>query len=402
MNKKQPASAAAESEATDGRKVEWISDREQLEQFCQQARLERIVAVDTEFHRERTYYARLALVQLATFDRIACVDPLAGLELDALDELMNDSDVLKIMHAGRQDLEIFAERNNAVPSPIFDTQIAAALLGLGEQIGYGPLVQKVCGLTLSKTQVRTDWMRRPLDKDVIRYAADDVRYLAPIYRQLNAELRQRGRREWLDEEQAVLLDMGTYKSDPDEAWEKVKGTDKLKGLGCEIARRVAAWRERCAQELDRPKRRILPDEIILDLARQQPDKMSSLERMRGLDDGVRKKFGQTLLDLVQDAVESPRESWAPVRKRTQGQDADDALVMALSVVLQQCARLADISPALLSSKSELNALAAGKRDLPILQGWRSELAGNALLDFLSGKSSLRCEKGRLKLEDESA
>lgn len=396
-SRQQPSAPA------DTREVVWIQDTETLRAFCQTARLERVVAIDTEFHRERTYYARLALVQLATFRQIACVDPLApGMDLSPLDELVLDPQVLKILHAGRQDLEIFVERTGQVPSPFFDTQIAAALLGLGEQIGYGPLVQKVCGVPLGKTQVRTDWMHRPLDADVVRYAADDVRYLAALYKNLNDDLLRRGRREWLNEEQRTLSDLNTYKTDPQAAWEKVKGTDKLKGVGCAIAQRITAWRETTAQELDRPRRRVLPDEIILDLARQRPRTEAPLERMRGLDPGIRKKYGARLIELVLESEKMPRDQWPDGRKRGVAREVDDALVMALAVVLQIQARRADISQAMLSSRAELADVVAGIRDVPVLNGWRRELAGEAMLDFLQGRSRLRAEKGKLILEPAGA
>ena len=386
------------SPAEDLREVVWIADTESLQKFCDQARLERVVAIDTEFHRERTYYARLALVQMATFQQIACIDPLADLDLRPLDALMMDTNVLKLLHAGRQDLEIFVERCGAVPAPFFDTQIAAALLGLGEQIGYGPLVQKVCGIALCKTQVRTDWMHRPLDADVIRYAADDVRYLALLYKHLNDDLVKRGRREWLEEEQATLSDLNTYKTDPELAWERVKGTDKLKGVGCTIAQQVSSWREKTAQELDRPRRRILPDEIILDLARQRPHTMAPLERMRGLDPGIRKKYGARLIELVQESEKIPKEQWPGGRSRGSQRDVDESLVQALAVVLQIQAKRADISQALLASRSDLSEVASGETDTPVLHGWRRELAGEAMLDFIKGNTRLRCENNRLILE----
>jgi ribonuclease D len=378
--------------------VEWINRTEDLERFCAVLHKEGLVAIDTEFHREKTYYPKLALVQLAHSGGIACVDPLAeGIDLAPLDRLLADPAVLKLMHAGRQDLEIFVERMGQVPAPLFDTQVAAALLGLGEQIGYGPLVNKLLGVALAKTQVRTDWLRRPLHDDVIDYAADDVRYLKALYDRLNGELEARGRRSWLDEEQAILLDKETYIQDPEEIWKRVKGSDKLKGSGCAIAQKVAAWRERTAMRVDRPRKRILSDDIIIDLARQKPKTMAPLERMRGLDAGVRKKFGQTLLELVAEGENLPSEEWPKPKPRPAYRDVDDALVSALVVVLQVCAREADISANMLANRSAITDLASGERDVPILHGWRKTLAGDALMDFLEGRSQLHVEKGRLHM-----
>jgi ribonuclease D len=387
----------------DDRPVQWIDRTDQLEAFCARLHEEGAVAIDTEFHREKTYYPKLALVQIAHAGAIACVDPLAeGLDLAPLDAVLASPEVLKIMHAGRQDLEIFHARLGRVPAPLFDAQVAAAVLGLGEQIGYGPLVHKLLGITLAKTQVRTDWMRRPLHKDVVAYAADDVRYLGEVHRRLEERLRQRHRRDWLDEEQAGLLDGATYVQEPETAWLRVKGTDKLKGSSCAIAQRVADWRERTAMAADRPRRRILPDEIVIDLARQKPRNMAPLERMRGLDAGVRKKYGQKLLDLVAEAEALPREDWPKPRVRKDYRDVDDAVVSGLNVVLQARAREADISSALLANRADLTELAAGNRDLALLHGWRHELAGKALLDFLAGRSRLRVAGGKLVVESADA
>lgn len=382
----------------DTREVEWIDTTEALSRFCAVMKEEGLVAIDTEFHREKTYYPKLALVQLAHSRGIACVDPLAdGLDLSPLDALLADPGILKLMHAGRQDLEIFVERMGSVPAPLFDTQVAAALLGLGEQIGYGPLVHKLLGVALAKTQVRTDWLRRPLHDDVIDYAADDVRFLKPLYDRLNGELESRGRRAWLDEEQGSLLDRNTYVQDPLEAWKRVKGSDKLKGSSCAIAQKVAAWREHTAMRVDRPRKRILSDDIIIDLARQKPKNMGPLERMRGLDEGVRKKFGKVLLELVAEGENLPRDQWPKPKERPTHRDVDDALVSGLVVVLQVQAREADISPAMLANRAAITELASGKTGLPILQGWRRKLAGEALVDFMEGRSQLHVSGGRLQL-----
>lgn len=394
------SNSSGQNAYSDTRNVVWIDHTEALESFCAILHEEGLVAIDTEFHREKTYYPKLALVQLAHSGGIACVDPLAkDIDLAPLDRLLADPKVLKLMHAGRQDLEIFVDRMGSVPTPLFDTQVAAALLGLGEQIGYGPLVHKLLGVALAKTQVRTDWLRRPLHKDVIAYAADDVRYLKALYDRLNGDLEARGRRAWLDEEQSGLLDRNTYVQDPESIWKRVKGSDKLKGVSCAIAQKVAAWREHTAMRVDRPRKRILSDDIIIDLARQKPKSMGPLERMRGLEDGVRKKFGKTLLELVAEGEQLPSDQWPKPKERPAYRDVDDALVSGLIVVLQVCAREADISPAMLANRLAITELASGANDAPLLKGWRKALAGNALLAFMEGRSQLHVERGRLQLKE---
>ncbi|MFQ5328459.1 MAG: ribonuclease D [Thermodesulfobacteriota bacterium] len=377
-----------------GTDIIWIDNSEALASFCGEARREPFIAVDTEFHRERTYFAKLALVQVALPGKIACIDPLAIRDLQPLDDLLLDSKVLKLMHSGRQDLEIFFDRTGTVPAPLFDTQVAAALLGMGEQTGYASLVEKVCGVSLSKNHARTDWMRRPLNSDVIAYAADDVRYLGQIYRTLDNSLTDRGRSKWLEEEQAMLLAPATYEPDIDNAWQRVKGSNKLDGRSLPVLQILAGWRECEARETDRPKRWILSDEIIINIARQRPKNMDALERMRGLEERVRRKHGPKLLTLVADGAKAPMLN----RKRGERKAvSDDTIVDALIAVLKMQARQNDISAAMLASRGDLNRAAAGERDLPLFRGWRKALAGDAIVAFLAGDMKLKTESGQLVL-----
>jgi ribonuclease D len=377
--------------------VEWIETDEALVDLCAHLREQPWIAVDTEFHRERTYFAQLALVQVASTERVACVDPLAELDLAPLDELMLDEGVLKVFHAGRQDLEIFFDRTRTVPGPVFDTQIAAGLLGLGDQLGYAALVGQVTGARLKKLHGRTDWMRRPLDKGVVEYAADDVRYLREVFAKLDEDLRGLGRREWLDEEQAHLMEADTYRVPTDEVWKRVKGAGRLKGVETAVAQAVAAWRESRARKVDRPRRRVLTDEVVVDLARQKPKNVGALERMRALDAGARKRHGEALIRVVKEAVESPEDTWPESLDRGRGAPFDAALVDALAAVLQARAKEADISPRILAARGDLERLAAGERDLAVLRGWRGTLAGDALIAFLEGKLRLEVAEGALRV-----
>jgi len=389
-------STSSSADRKAGRDIIWIDNSEALASFCSEARREPFVAVDTEFHRERTYFARLALVQVALPGKIVCIDPLAVSDLKPLDDLLLDSKVLKLMHSGRQDLEIFFDRTGTVPGPLFDTQVAAALLGMGEQTGYAALVEKVCGVSLSKNHARTDWMRRPLNSDVIAYAADDVRYLGQIYRTLNDSLTDRGRTKWLEEEQALLLAPATYEPDIDNAWLRVKGSNKVDGPSLPTLQALARWRECEARATDRPKRWVLSDEIIINIARQRPRNMDALVRMRGMEERVRKRHGAKLLTLVADAAK------APMIKRNRGErkaTSDDTLVDALMAVLKIEARQNDISAAMLASRGDLNRAAAGERELPLFRGWRKKLAGDTISAFLAGDMKLKTESGQLVLRE---
>ncbi len=378
---------------------EWIDDDDALAEFCAHARHAAYIAIDTEFHRERTYYAQLALIQIATEERVVCIDPLAEVDLGRVDALVFDENVLKVMHAGRQDLEIFFDRAGRVPAPIFDTQIAAGLLGLGDQLGYGALVERIVGASLPKTHARTDWMKRPLQRSVLDYAANDVIYLRDVFQSLDQELRDRGRRKWLDEEQAHLGRIETFHVDEDEAWRRVKSVGKLRGVECAVAQALAGWRERRARKVDRPRRRVLSDDAIIDLARQRPTRAQALGSLRAVDDGIRKRHGEELAELIAEAAARPETDWPAKAERRRLPRFDDAVVLAMNAVLQLRARDADISAKILAARSDLELIAAGETDVPLLQGWRAEIAGDAVLAFLQGKSRLVARGERLHHED---
>lgn len=397
MQSKTSRPGEGETTSASANDVLWIDTQEALESFCITARSATFIAVDTEFHREKTYFSELALIQVEAAGEIACIDPLSGLDLSPLNALLKDESVLKLMHAARQDMEIFFDRTGRLPSPIFDTQVAAALLGMGEQMGYGALVDKICGVSLSKSHVRTDWMHRPLAAGVIAYAADDVRYLPDLYRALEGALKDRGRRSWLDEEQAQLCDLATYETDAMRAWERVKGAGKLKGLSLAIGQRLAAWREAEARRSNRPRRWVLSDEVIVDMARQKPKSLSPLARMRGFDDKARRKYGEELIALVADALKMPEKLWPKPLDQRRRVPVDDAVVNALSAIVQMQAGEHEISAGMLASRSDLQRAAAGERSVPLFSGWRNKLAGDALRAFLDGELRLQAVSGHLAL-----
>lgn len=231
----------------------YIDKPEQLEQLCEAIRQSEWLALDTEFMREKTYYPKLCLLQVCNGKTAACVDPLSLNRLDPLIEIIMDPSIVKVFHAGRQDLEIFNFLWQKLPAPLFDTQLAATLLGLGEQLGYASLVQKLLGIELDKGHTRTDWSRRPLQPGQLRYALDDVIYLGEIYNDLDNRLRKLGRENWLQEEFTLLADPDTYRIDPDSAWQKIKGRQRLKGVQLAVLQRLTAWRK------TRPSSPTVPD-----------------------------------------------------------------------------------------------------------------------------------------------
>lgn len=375
-----------------------IENPEQLTEFCDKLRDSRWLALDTEFVREKTYYPQFCLLQISNGDVAACVDPITLKDLQPLLDIIFDQKITKIFHAGRQDLEIFQNLWNRLPQPLFDTQLAATLLGMGDQIGYGNLVQKVLGIELEKGQARTDWSYRPLQQSQLRYALDDVVYLGEVYEILLGKLQELGRERWLDEDFEVLTNPETYVVAPMEAWQKIKGRQHLKGIEYAVLQTLAAWRENEAQRADKPKRWILKDEVMVDLSRRQPKDMHQLGRIRGLEPGTIKNRGEKLLQLIQQGKQTPKEQW-PKDKRapnrlTPNQDAiADLLMCSLRLLAQEN----DITYTALASRKDLEKMVTGDKEIELLHGWRHALAGEKLQQVLDGKLQPQLTNGNLIL-----
>lgn len=353
------------------------------------------MAVDTEFLREDTYWPKLCLIQVAAADRIACIDPLA-LDPDSmapLRELFLDPAITKVFHAARQDLEVFHRAWGSLPSPVFDTQIAASMLGYGDQVGYANLVQQVCNVELAKGHTRTDWQARPLPEAAIDYAADDVRYLGQVYETLLDQLERSGRREWLQEELDALTDASLYEPAPETAWKRVKGYRKLRPRQLAVLSALAEWREREAVARNRPRRWILKDQALVDLARRSPDSVADLRDMRDIPGAVMEKHGQTLVDCIHAGADRPPPPVAGAPDRLT--PAQEAQVDALMALLRARCAEHQMSPAQVATRKHLEALVRGEDDLALLKGWRAAMAGRDLQALLAGRLQLRLEGGKL-------
>lgn len=366
-----------------------ITDNEGLQDFVARIRRDAWVAVDTEFMRERTYYPKLCLIQLATASELACVDPLAIADLSPLTALWADETVTKVFHAASQDLEVLLQDSGEIPRPVFDTQIAATLLGYPDQVGYARLVAEQLEVSLDKSHTRADWSKRPLSDQELGYAADDVRYLARLYPALDADLRRRGRRDWLDAEFRGLVEPARYRPDPDAAWRRVRGGQRLRPAQRRVLAQLAAWREREAMAADRPRGWILKDDALLALAQKRPRDRAGLERVRGLPDALKKRHGERLLELIARAPDQPAPAGLEEPPQTPLPADRQPLVDLLMAGLRERAAVEDIAVAALASRKELERLVGGERDLPVLSGWRRQAAGQALLDLLEGRRALR-------------
>lgn len=374
----------------------FIDTESGLAELCDKLRGQPVLALDTEFLREKTYYAQLCLLQVAAEGVIACVDPLT-LNLDPLLDIIYDPSVVKVMHSARQDMEIFFDLKGDVPRPLFDSQIAATLMGFGEQVGYANLVQQMLGVTLDKGATRTDWSQRPLDTEQISYAADDVRYLFTLYHQQLEQLRSKGRIDWLQDDFDNMSDLSTYAPAPQQLWKRVKGSQKLSSPQLAVLRGLAVWREERAQASNRPRRWILKDEAMVDLARRSPVNLEGLGKIRGIEERLLNRHGETLLTVIVAAKATDPDTW-PTRKQGLRLNAtQDAVVDLLMAVLRLRGNEHDVSPALLASRKQLEALVSGDTDCPVLHGWRAGLAGHDLQAVLSGEKMVRVVDGRLDL-----
>ncbi len=282
--------------------------------LCKQLTGSSWLAVDTEFEREKTFYPELCLLQLANADIAAVVDPLAIEDLEPVLNLLYDRSILKVFHSARQDLEIFFDLKGAVPEPLFDTQLAAPLLGYAEQIGYANLVSQILGVELSKTHTRADWKRRPLHDAQLRYAVDDVIYLAQVYEQILHKLTELDRLGWLLNEFSALADPALYRPDPENVWLKVRSANKLKGSKLSVFQHLAAWRESTARVENRPKKWLVRDEALLDMAQMLPDTEADLSRIKGVNKGIIKRHGSVILKIIQTTQQLTPKTFPEVKR----------------------------------------------------------------------------------------
>jgi ribonuclease D len=336
------------------------------------------LAIDTEFMRERTYYPQLCLLQIATDADCVLIDTLAGLDLRELYEMLAAPERVKVLHAARQDLEVLYLTGGRIPLPVFDTQLAAAMLGLAPQIGYAELVARRLGHSIDKGQTRTDWSRRPLTPEQLAYAADDVHHLLELHTSLAEALNARGRLNWLVEDEADLADETLYRTLPAEAWRRLKGIGHLKPAARSVARALACWREERAIAADKPRGWILSDLALLELAAAVPHSAEELAAIRSLQPGVVRRRGEELLTLIA-AAEGSAEAPPPESPGRRLDGRETALVARLAEEVRAEAGRLGISAEILATRRDIEALVLGQADPAVLQGWRRGAIGERLL-----------------------
>ncbi|SDC46599.1 ribonuclease D [Sphingomonas sp. YR710] len=382
-----------------------ITDSATLANLCARLSNSPFVTVDTEFMRETTYWPDLCLIQIADREEAAAIDPKAkDLDLTPLLDLMvNNHDVLKVFHAGGQDLEIVYNLTGKTPFPLFDTQIAAMAMGLGEQIGYSNLVETMLGIKLDKGARFTDWSRRPLDKRQIDYAIGDVTHLSDLFPRMLEKLRKTGRGDWLDIEMERLGDPASYANVPELAWLRIRPPSrKPEVLG--RLKAIAAWREREARNKNLPRGRIAKDETIADMASHPPREQADLAKVRGLSaNWAHNDIGARLITAIRDAQPLDETEMPPREDRKPGLGKEGALIAdLLKLLLKVRSRDADVAPKLIARADDLELLAAGVRDIPILSGWRYEIFGKDALDLVEGRLAFSVRRGKMVMTEITA
>jgi ribonuclease D len=362
------------------------------------ARLARhpVITVDTEFLRETTYYPLLCVVQMASPDEAIVVDALAeGIDLKPFFELMASEKVLKVFHAARQDIEIVWHRAQIVPHPIFDTQVAAMVLGYGDSIAYDQLVERITGHRPDKTHRFTDWSRRPLSKEQIHYAISDVTHLRDVFIALDADLKKRGRSDWVSEEMEVLTSPRTYDFHPERAWERLK-TRVRKPKELAVLMEVAAWREQEAQSRDVPRSRVLKDDAVGDIATHAPTSIEKLGNLRSLPKGFdRSRWGSEIVAAVQRGL-ARDQSMLPRLEKPRNNSNGAAIVELLKVLLRMTSERHAVASKVIATVDDLEQIAADDNaDVAALHGWRREMFGEAALSLKHGRLALAIERGRV-------
>lgn len=382
--------------------MQTITTTEALAEFCARAKTQPYVTVDTEFLRERTYWSRLCLVQLAIppakDGEAVLVDPLAeGLSLEPMYDLFRHEATVKVFHAARQDLEIFFTEANLFPTPLFDTQVAAMVCGFGEQVGYETLVRKIARQALDKTSRFTDWSRRPLTEAQKTYAIADVTHLRVIYEFLSHELEKSGRAEWVQEELGILLNPETYITRPEEAWERVK-TRTTSGRFLAIVRELARFREGYAQNKNIPRSRIFKDDALLELASTKPATLDELNKSRLLlREARRGDIADGIITAVRAGLDCKPEDVPHVSEESAQLQVNTALADLLRVLLKAKSEETGVAAKLIASSSDLDRIAAGKRDVPALTGWRLDVFGKDALRLAKGEVALTAAGASVRL-----
>ncbi|GAB4349967.1 MAG: ribonuclease D [Oricola sp.] len=379
-----------------------IESTEELSAACARLAHHPFITIDTEFIRETTFWPELCLVQVASTDEAVLIDPLArGIDLAPLFELLANTAVLKVFHAARQDIEIFFKLTGKVPEPVFDTQVAAMVCGFGDAIAYDQLVKRITGAHIDKSSRFTDWRQRPLSERQLSYALADVTHLRDVYADLHERLKSENREHWVAEEMSVLTAPETYDLKPEDAWTRLKLRVR-KPIELQILKNVAAWREREARSRNQPRRRILKDDAIYEIAQQQPQTPEALARLRSLNKGIeRSALAQPLIKAVTDALAMDKHELPPIPRPPASPEGTSAAVDLLRVLLKLAAEEHSVAQKIIATTDDLEQIAihGEQADVAALKGWRREVFGEKALRTVRGELAIRFDQRKLAVLD---
>jgi ribonuclease D len=375
-----------------------VTDTATLKQALAAVSSSEFVAIDTEFMRETTYYPQLCLIQVCANEVSFCIDPMSGgIDLTPFFELLNDRSVVKVFHAGRQDLEIFVHLTGNVPAPVYDTQIAAMVCGLGDQTGYDRLVYSFTRKTLDKSSRFTNWAQRPLSDRQISYALDDVIYLAQIYPKIVSKLSESGRNSWVDTEMAQLSEKQLYINDLNTVWKKMKPRGSRPDMLNRLVH-LAAWREQEAQNRNQPRGRILRDDTVMDLAGSNPQSLPEFQKIRGFPGGEGGKLAGPVLAVLQQAAQTPQSEWPTLTRAAREEKAPPDILELLRVLLKHVSEDEQVAPRLIATADELEKLArSATADIRAQSGWRHDIFGASAIKLMSGKLALSVSGNAIKI-----
>lgn len=375
-----------------------ITDQNTLNDFYNKCKIEKVLAVDTEFIRDSTYYPSLCLIQIAGINFAAAIDPLAKLDMSPIWELLLNKNILKVFHAGRQDIEIFFGLMGEIPTPIYDTQIAAMFCGLGDQVSYESLVNNFLGLSVNKEHQFTNWLQRPLSKNQINYAISDVTHLINIFPLIRKAIKDNNREEWVTKELEHLSKKELYKVKPDEVWKKIKLKNSNPQM-LNLLKYLAYWRENECKKRNIPRNRLIRDDVLINISFSKPKTISELKKIRAIPKNLSNDDFSQILEVIDKAEKVKREEWPLISTSTSPQISKSSLEL-LKILLKYCSEENGLAEKVIANTDDLKSILEGqKKNMKVFTGWRNKIFGEMALSLLNGKLAFKIEKGKIKKID---
>ena len=375
-----------------------ITDQNTLNDFYNKCKIEKVLAVDTEFIRDSTYYPSLCLIQIAGINFAAAIDPLAKLDMSSIWELLLNKNILKVFHAGRQDIEIFFGLMGEIPTPIYDTQIAAMFCGLGDQVGYESLVNNFLGLSVNKEHQFTNWLQRPLSQNQINYAISDVTHLINIFPLIRQAIKDNNREEWVTKELEYLSKKELYKVRADEVWKKIKLKNSNPQM-LNLLKYLAYWRENECKKRNVPRNRLIRDDVLINISFSKPKTISELKKIRAIPKNLSNDDFSQILEVIDKAEKVRREEWPLISTSTSPQISKSSLEL-LKILLKYCSEENGLAEKVIANTDDLKSILEGqKKNMKVFTGWRNKIFGEMALSLLNGKLAFKIEKGKIKKID---